>query len=127
MLLALADWVGIIWKYAKPSGGIFVDCAIHDIDSLVVQGRLSDQESAGCRSNSCACRARLEQRLRQRDRDGGAFGCKIASLYCSRMMAAREEDTTEVTCGRGSLRVNMQGRKTYVEIHDSLGVKRELP
>ena len=55
------------------------------------------------------------------------FGGKIASLYCSRMMAARQEDTTEVICGRGSLRVNMQGRKNYVEIHDSLGVKRELP
>lgn len=43
------------------------------------------------------------------------------------MMAAGQEDTTEIICERGSLKVNMQGRKNHVDIHDSYGSRRELP
>ena len=55
--------------------------------------------------------------------DGG----KIATLFCSRMMAAGQEDTTEIICKKGSLRVNMQGRKNHLEIHDGQGARRDLP
>lgn len=44
------------------------------------------------------------------------------------MVAAGQEDTKEIICTKGSLRVNMQARKNHhVEIHDSMGARRELP
>ncbi|KAI7204263.1 hypothetical protein KC316_g781 [Hortaea werneckii] len=52
--------------------------------------------------------------------DGG----KVASLFCSRMMAAGQEDATEIICERGSFRVNVDGRKDFIELHDSYGARQ---
>lgn len=125
----LHDSSGFFVEYAKTSGGIFVDCSIHDIDLMLwffgEDCRIRSLQAVGV----TAVHAGLDV---NKDRDNAIatlelFGGKIASLYCSRMMAAGQEDTTEVICERGSLRVNMQGRKNYVEVHDSLGARRELP
>ena len=125
----LLDSSGFFVEYAKTSGGIFVDCSIHDVDLMLwffgEDCRIRSLQAVGV----TAMHAGLDL---NRDRDNAIatvelFDGKIASLYCSRMMAAGQEDTTEVICERGSLRVNMQGRKNHVEVHDSLGARRELP
>ncbi|KAL4883237.1 hypothetical protein BJY04DRAFT_216538 [Aspergillus karnatakaensis] len=125
----LLDESGFFVDYAKTSGGIFVDCSIHDIDLMLwffgEDARIKNLQAVGV----TAVHHGLEA---SGDRDNAIatieyHGGKIAALYCSRMMAAGQEDTTEMICERGSLRVNMQGRKNHVEIHDSLGARRELP
>lgn len=125
----LHDSSGFFVEYAKTSGGIFVDCSIHDIDLMLwffgEDCRIKSLQAVGVTAVHPGLGA-------NKDRDNAiatveVFGGKLASLYCSRMMAAGQEDTTEVICQRGSLRVNMHGRKNHVEIHDSLGARRELP
>ncbi|KAJ5109281.1 hypothetical protein N7456_005956 [Penicillium angulare] len=116
-------------EYAKTSGGIFVDCSIHDIDLMLwflgEDRRIKSLQAVGV----CAVHPGL---VASNDRDNAIAtvefeGEKIAALYCSRMMAAGQEDTSEIICEWGSVRVNMQVRKNHVEYHDSQGVRRELP
>jgi myo-inositol 2-dehydrogenase/D-chiro-inositol 1-dehydrogenase len=125
----LHDTTGNFVRYAKTSGGIFVDCSIHDIDLMLwflgEHRKLKSIQAVGV----TAVHPELNE---MNDRDNAIAtlefdGGKIASLYCSRMMAAGQEDATEVICERGSFRVNMEGRKDHVEIHDSHGARRELP
>ncbi|KAL4912394.1 hypothetical protein BDW62DRAFT_216326 [Aspergillus aurantiobrunneus] len=125
----LLDTSGFFVEYAKTSGGIFVDCSIHDIDLMLwflgEDRPVKSLQAVGVK----AVHPGLEA---SRDRNNAIatvefYGGRIAALYCSRMMAAGQEDTTEIICERGSLRVNMQGRKNHVEIHDSLGARCELP
>ncbi|KAJ9303115.1 hypothetical protein DTO271G3_489 [Paecilomyces variotii] len=125
----LYDSSGFFVDYAKTSGGIFVDCSIHDIDLMLwffgEDSKIKSLQAVGVTAVHHGLQA-------SNDRDNALAtvefeGGRIAALYCSRMMAAGQEDTTELICERGSVRVNMQGRKNYVEIHDSLGARRELP
>jgi myo-inositol 2-dehydrogenase/D-chiro-inositol 1-dehydrogenase len=125
----LHDTTGNFVRYAKTSGGIFVDCSIHDIDLMLwflgEHRKLKSIQAVGVTAVHPELNA-------MNDRDNAVAtlefdGGKIASLYCSRMMAAGQEDATEVICERGSFRVNMEGRKDHVEIHDSHGARRELP
>ena len=125
----LHDTTGNFVRYAKTSGGIFVDCSIHDIDLMLwflgEERKLQSIQAVGVTAVHPELNA-------MNDRDNAVAtlefdGGKIASLYCSRMMAAGQEDATEVICERGSFRVNMEGRKDHVEIHDSHGARRELP
>ena len=125
----LLDTTGFFVEYAKNSGGIFLDCSIHDID-LMLWFLGEDTEITSLQAvGVTAVHAGLDS---SKDQDNALAtvefkGGKIASLYCSRIMATGQEDTTEIICERGSLRVNMQGRKNHVEVHDSLGARRELP
>lgn len=125
----LLDTSGFFVEYAKTSGGIFVDCSIHDIDLMLwffgEDCQIKSLQAVGV----AAVHPGLEA---SNDRDNALatiefVGGRIASLYCSRMMSAGQEDTTEIICTKGSLRVNMEGRKNHVEIHDSMGARRELP
>lgn len=125
----LHDSSGFFVEYAKTSGGIFVDCSIHDIDLMLwflgENRKIKSLQAVGVTAVHPGLGA-------SHDRDNAIAtvefeGGKIAALYCSRMMAAGQEDTTELICERGSVRVNMQTRKNHVEIHDSLGARRELP
>ncbi|KAJ4345340.1 uncharacterized protein N0V89_011470 [Didymosphaeria variabile] len=125
----LHDSSGFFVNYAKTSGGIFVDCSIHDIDLMLwflgEKSKIKSLQAIGV----TAVHPGLEA---IKDRDNAIatvefYGGRIANLYCSRMMAAGQEDTTEIICQRGSVRVNMEGRKSHVDVHDSLGARRELP
>jgi myo-inositol 2-dehydrogenase/D-chiro-inositol 1-dehydrogenase len=125
----LHDTTGNFVRYAKTSSGIFVDCSIHDIDLMLwfmsENRKLRSLQAVGVTAVHPELNAmnNRDNAVATLEFDGG----KIASLYCSRMMAAGQEDATEVICERGSFRVNMEGRKDHVEIHDSQGARRELP
>ena len=125
----LLDTSGFFVEYARNSGGIFIYCFIHDIDLMLwfmgEDTKITSLQAVGV----TAVHTGLDS---SRDRDNALATVdfkeeKIASLYCSRMMAAGKEDTTEIVCERGSLRVNTQGRQNQLEVHDSLGARRELP
>lgn len=125
----LLDSSGFFVDYAKTSGGIFVDCSIHDIDLMLwflgEESKIKSLQAVGI----TAVHPALQE---SNDRDNALAtvefeGGKIAALYCSRMMAAGQEDTTELICEKGSVRVNMQPRKNHVEIHDSQGSRQQLP
>lgn len=125
----MMDYSGTFVNYAKTSGGIFLDCSIHDIDLMLwflgENTNIKSLQAVGV----TAVHAGLDS---TKDRDNAVAtvefdGGKIATLFCSRMMAAGQEDTTDIICDKGSLRVNMQVRKNHVEIHDSAGARRDLP
>lgn len=125
----LYDGSGKFVEYAKTSGGIFLDCSIHDIDLMLwffgEDCKLKSVHAVGVTAVHHGLNS-------TKDSDNAIAtiefqGGRIATLYCSRMMAAGQEDTTEIICERGSLKVNMQGRKNHVDIHDSYGSRRELP
>ncbi|KAF4551901.1 Oxidoreductase-like protein 3 [Elsinoe fawcettii] len=125
----LHDSTGSSVQYAKTSGGILMDCSIHDIDLMLwflgEHRELRSIQAVGV----VAVHSELES---MNDKDNALAtvefeGGKIAALYCSRMMAAGQEDTTEIICEHGSVRVNMEGRKNHIVIHDAHGSRRELP
>ncbi|GLA40666.1 hypothetical protein AnigIFM63309_008500 [Aspergillus niger] len=125
----LIDTSGFFVEYAKTSGGIFLDCSIHDIDLMLwflgEDSNIKSLQSVGV----TAVHPGLQE---SNDRDNALAtlefaGGKIAALYCTRMMAAGQEDITELICERGSIQVNFQPRKNHVEIHDAAGARRLLP
>lgn len=123
------DPSGFFVQYAQFSGGIFVDCSIHDIDlALWFFG-----EDSIVKSVSAVGITAVSPELRQyNDRDNAVgivefYGGKIAQLFCSRMMAAGQEDTTEVTGTEGKLAINTQPQSNLVNIYDSTGIRREIP
>ncbi|PHH78567.1 hypothetical protein CDD80_6678 [Ophiocordyceps camponoti-rufipedis] len=127
----MLDPSGFFVAYAEFSGGIFVDCSIHDIDlALWFFGEDGDEK---VRSVSAVGITAVEPGLRQfNDRDN-AVGLvefadgRIAHLYCSRMMAAGQEDTTEIIGTKGKLAVNSQPTVNLVRIHGPGGIRHEVP
>ena len=123
------DPSGRFISYAEFSGGIFVDCSIHDIDlCLWFFGR-----DAVVKSVAAVGVTAVAPELRDyKDRDNAVgivefYGDKVAYFYCSRMMAAGQEDTTEIIGTEGKLTVNMAPTKNLVNIHVEGGVKKEIP
>ena len=123
------DPSGFFVAYAQFSGGIFVDCSIHDIDlALWFFG-----EDTMVKSVSAVGITAVSPELRKyNDRDNAVgivefYGGKIAQLFCSRMMAAGQEDCTEITGTEGKLSVNTQPMGTLVNIYEPSGIRREIP
>ena len=123
------DPTGFFIEYAQFSGGIFVDCSIHDIDlALWFFG-----EDSIIKSVSAVGITAVSPELRKyNDRDNAVgivefYGGKIAQLFCSRMMAAGQEDSTEITGTEGKLAVNTQPASNLVNIYDATGIRREIP
>lgn len=123
------DPSGFFVAYAEFSGGIFVDCSIHDIDlALWFFGQDSKVKSV-----SAVGITAVEPDLRKHNDRDNAVGLvefhngKIAYFYASRMMAAGQEDTTEVIGTQGKLSINTQPALNLVNIYDSTGIRREIP
>ncbi|KAM4062699.1 oxidoreductase family, NAD-binding rossmann fold domain-containing protein [Hirsutella rhossiliensis] len=127
----MLDPSGFFVAYAQFSGGIFVDCSIHDIDlALWYFGEDGDSK---VRSVSAVGITAVEPDLaKYNDRDN-ALGLvefadgRIVNLYCSRMMAAGQEDTTEIIGTKGKLGVNTQPTANLVRIHEAGGIRQEVP
>lgn len=123
------DPSGFFVAYAEFSGGIFVDCSIHDIDlALWFFGQDSMVKSV-VSSGITAVQPDLRQ---HNDCDNAVgivefYGGRIAYLYASRMMAAGQEDSTEIIGTEGKLTVNMQPRTNLVDIYEASGIRREVP
>ncbi|KAF2452583.1 putative oxidoreductase [Lineolata rhizophorae] len=123
------DPSGFFVAYAEFSGGIFVDCSIHDIDlALWFFG-----EDSKVKSVSAVGITAVQPDLRKHnDRDNAIavvefYGDKVAQLYCSRMMAAGQEDTTEIFGTSGKIAVNTQPQLNLVNLYEPTGIRRELP
>lgn len=123
------DPSGFFVAYAEFSGGIFVDCSIHDIDlALWFFG-----EDAKVRSVHAVGITAVEPDLRKYNDRDNAVGVvefndgRIAYLYASRMMAAGQEDATEIIGTKGKLTVNMVPTENHVRIYQPGGIRHELP
>ena len=123
------DPSGFFVAYAEFSGGIFVDCSIHDIDlALWFFGQDSVVKSVA----AIGITAVQPDLRKHNDRDNAVgivefYGGKIAYFYCSRMMAAGQEDSTEIIGTEGKLTVNMQPQMNLVNIYEPTGIRREVP
>ncbi|KAL3489738.1 hypothetical protein BJX62DRAFT_208585 [Aspergillus germanicus] len=123
------DPTGFFVAYAEFSGGIFVDCSIHDIDlTLWFFG-----QDSKVRSVSAVGITAVEPDLRKHnDRDNAVglvefFDGKMAYFYASRMMAAGQEDSTEVIGTKGKVAVNTQPQLNLVQTFDAGGIRKEIP
>ncbi|RWA06689.1 hypothetical protein EKO27_g8416 [Xylaria grammica] len=123
------DPSGFFVAYAEFSGGIFVDCNIHDIDlALWYFGQDSVVKSAVAMGITA-----VQPELRRHgDVDNGVgivefWGGKLAYFYSSRMMAAGQHDMSEIIGTEGKLAVNGNPIGTLVEMHEPNGVRREIP
>lgn len=123
------DPSGFFVEYAQFSGGIFVDCSIHDIDLALW---FFGDETVVKSVTAVGITAVSPELRKYNDRDN-ALGIiefhngKIAQLFCSRMMAAGQEDCTEITGTRGKLAVNCNPAENMLSIHDNSGIRREVP
>jgi myo-inositol 2-dehydrogenase / D-chiro-inositol 1-dehydrogenase len=123
------DPSGFFVAYAEFSGGIFVDCSIHDIDLALWFFGQDSQVKSVVSSGITAVQPELR---RHRDRDNAVgivefYGGQIAYLFCSRMMAAGQDDATEIIGTKGKLTVNAQPMSNLVNVYEAGGVKREIP
>lgn len=123
------DPSGFFVAYAQFSGGIFVDCNIHDIDlALWFFGQDSVVKSVAAFGITA-----VQPDLRKYgDVDNGVgvvefWGGKIACFFSSRMMAAGQHDMTEVVGTEGKISVNANPIKNLVELSEPTGIRREIP
>jgi myo-inositol 2-dehydrogenase/D-chiro-inositol 1-dehydrogenase len=123
------DPTGFFVAYAQFSGGIFVDCSIHDIDlALWFFGQDSKVKSI-----SAVGITAVEPDLRKHNDCDNAVGLvefhdgRIAYFYASRMMAAGQEDSTEIIGTEGKLSVNTHPAMNLVNIYEPNGIRREIP
>ncbi|POR38580.1 Scyllo-inositol 2-dehydrogenase (NAD(+)) [Tolypocladium paradoxum] len=127
----MLDPSGFFVAYAEFSGGIFVDCSIHDID-LALWFFGEDGESK-VKSVSAVGITAVEPGLRKYNDRDNAVGLiefvdgRIVHLYCSRMMAAGQEDTTEIIGTKGKLGVNTIPVANLVRVYEPGGIRHEVP
>ena len=123
------DPSGFFVDYAQFSGGIFVDCNVHDIDLTLW---FFGQDSVVKSVTAIGITAVQPGLKKWGDVDNGVgvvefHSGKIAYFYGSRMMAAGQHDMTEIIGTEGKLVVNGSPQTNLVEMHEATGVRREIP
>lgn len=123
------DPSGFFVDYAQFSGGIFVDCNIHDIDLTLW---FFGQDSVVKSVTAVGVTAVQPGLKKWGDVDNGVgivefWGGKIAYFYGSRMMAAGQHDMTEIIGTEGKMVVNGAPQTNLLETHDASGVWRDIP
>ena len=103
----LLDTTGFFVKYAKRNGGIFVDCAIHDVD-LFLWYLKNPSPKAFCAAGTLQYNQELAE---SQDVDNGIgvvqfWDGKVAYFYCSRARAHGHGVCTEVAGTDGKIMVN---------------------
>lgn len=129
------DRTGFFVSYAQLSGGIFVDCSIHDIDLALWFLGDEDGGAVTVKSLSAVGITAASPGLRRHNDSDNAVaviefhrrGGAIAQLFCSRTMAAGQEDATEIIGTHGKLTVNARPAANLVAVHDSTGIRHEIP
>ena len=112
-----------------------MDCSIHDIDLALWFFSAGGKKGEQARPKSamgvgiCAIEPQLAQ---YGDVDNAVglvefWGGRVAYFYASRMMAAGQEDTTEIVGTAGKLTVGLTPRVDHVEVHSQSGVTRQVP
>ncbi|KAM5346150.1 hypothetical protein ACJ41O_009155 [Fusarium nematophilum] len=123
----LLDETGFFVRYASRNGGIFVDCAIHDIDlSLWFLG--NPVPKACWAAGTLQHHPELKE-LSDVDNAVGVvefWGGKIAYFYCSRTQAHGHDVCTEITGKTGKIMVNVVPKSNNVVLADRLGMRHEV-
>jgi myo-inositol 2-dehydrogenase/D-chiro-inositol 1-dehydrogenase len=124
--LDMNDPSGFFVRFAPTSGGIFLDCTVHDIDLarwFLGSPRPLRVFAAGT--------VAIHQGLREfGDVDNGVATCefdggKLACFYASRTMAHGHETATEIFGTAGRLAIGANPRLNRVDISDKHGVRNE--
>ena len=129
------DPSGIFVAYAEFSGGIFVDCNVHDIDlalwyfSAFPPGKHLPKVKSAAALGVTAVEPDL---AKHGDVDNGIglveiHGGQIAYFYSSRMNAPGQHDMAEVIGTKGKLIINSNPLTGLLESHVSTGIHREIP
>ena len=120
------DPSGFFVAYAEFSGGIFVDCSIHDIDLALWYFGSDSRVKSVSAVGVCA----VQPGLRQHGDVDNAVGVveffedRVAYFYASRTMAAGQHDMSGT---EGKLIVNGNPQTNLLEISDTHGFRREVP
>lgn len=123
----LRDDTGFFVRYAARNGGIFVDCAIHDIDlSLWYLGNPTPKAcwAAGTLQHHPELKVLLDV-----DNAVGMvefWGGKVAYFYCSRTQAHGHDVCTEITGTHGKVMVNVMPKRNNVVLADKQGMRNEV-
>lgn len=124
--LDMNDPSGFFVRFAPTSGGIFLDCSVHDID--LARWFLGAPKPLRV---FAAGTVAIHEGLRELgDVDNGVAMCefeggKLACFYASRTMAHGHETSTEVFGTQGRLAIGTNPRLNRVEISDAHGVRNE--
>ncbi|KAH9865270.1 hypothetical protein IAQ61_009217 [Plenodomus lingam] len=129
------DPSGFFVEYAQFSGGIFVDCNIHDIDLALWYFSAASRgaQLPAVKSVVAVGVTALEPELAQYgDVDNGVgvvefYDGQIAYFFSSRMNAPGQHDMTEIVGTKGKLAVNASPTIDMLERHTSTGINREIP
>lgn len=129
------DPSGFFVEYSQFSGGIFVDCNIHDIDLALWYFSADSRGTHLPKVKSVVAFGvtALEPELAKHgDVDNGVgvvefHDGQIAYFYSSRMNAPGQHDMTEIIGTKGKLCVNANPMTSLLERHTSTGISREIP
>jgi myo-inositol 2-dehydrogenase/D-chiro-inositol 1-dehydrogenase len=124
--LDMNDPTGFFVRFAPMSGGIFLDCTVHDID--LARWLLGNPRPVRVFATGVIA---IHEGLREfGDVDNGVATCefadgKMACFYASRTMAHGHESSTEIFGTAGRLTVGQNPRQNRVDIADAHGVRNE--
>lgn len=117
---------GFFVRFAPTSGGIFLDCSVHDID--VARWLLGNPRATRVFASGTIA---LHEGLREfGDVDNGVAICefeggRLAMFYASRTMAHGNDTGSEVIGTAGAMTIGRVPRANRVEIADAHGVRSE--